>query len=432
VVSASNSGDERVHIRHSASTGTTFGARFEVKNSTVEMAELDIWYEDPGVLSFAVGAFDAGGNWIGQTAFVGPGQVVSNVSLKQGSTTYGVITIDAQETSSHLNGARHVYVAVSSQNGTYDITSSRVTWALLWQGSGLFDAWIFSKHTEFQAFSGTQGGIEWVAGDSLMTVAIPAVAHSAIAVGSFVTKTQWTAADGNTYQIAAENGARSAFSSMGPTRDGRIKPEILAPGQVIGAPLSADAANLAKNTALVLNGGKSVIMQGTSMAAPHVTGLIALMLEAKPDLTPTEALEILKSTAKQDAFTGAVPNNASGYGKIDALGAVAAVLSISGAQDVPEPPVDAELVDPYPNPFRPAQNGVLRVYLPAVRGPLQLSIVNLLGQRVLVRSFSAGRLPRMFLWNGRDARGQKLPTGMYWVVLSSGERHWARRIALLR
>ena len=65
-------------------------------------------------------------------------------------------------------------------------------------------------------------------------------------------------------------------------------------------------------------------MQGTSMSAPVVTGAIALMLEADPQLGPERARRQLRQTARVDAPVGAVPNAGWGYGKLNVARAVGA------------------------------------------------------------------------------------------------------------
>ena len=62
------------------------------------------------------------------------------------------------------------------------------------------------------------------------------------------------------------------------------------------------------------------------MATPHVTGVIALMLDANPDLTVDEIETILKSTAKPLGLVH--PNNTFGWGRVDALAAVNAALAL--------------------------------------------------------------------------------------------------------
>lgn len=78
-------------------------------------------------------------------------------------------------------------------------------------------------------------------------------------------------------------------------------------------------------------GGGYQTMSGTSMAAPHVAGTVALMLQAKPDLTPAQILDELAKTAFHDGRYGPDrPNVQVGYGRIDAYAAVSAVATRSG------------------------------------------------------------------------------------------------------
>jgi hypothetical protein len=70
-------------------------------------------------------------------------------------------------------------------------------------------------------------------------------------------------------------------------------------------------------------GKKDQLMQGTSQAAPHVTGAAALLLQVSPGLTASQVKGLLTSTALSDAATGVVPNTLYGYGKLDILKAAA-------------------------------------------------------------------------------------------------------------
>lgn len=121
----------------------------------------------------------------------------------------------------------------------------------------------------------------------------------------------------------------------GPTVDGRIKPDITAPGWSVIAALSRSAPRTWDET-VVWPDTSTVYSRyggatGTSMAAPIVAGIVALMLEADPTLTPERVKEILYSTAVQDQFTGALEqhSNTWGAGKVDAWGALADLLDIS-------------------------------------------------------------------------------------------------------
>jgi uncharacterized repeat protein (TIGR01451 family) len=101
----------------------------------------------------------------------------------------------------------------------------------------------------------------------------------------------------------------TSFSSRGPSPWGEIKPEVVAPGAQIRSSLP---------------GGTYGLKDGTSMAAPHVSGLVALLLQADPNLTVDKIEEILTSTALP--LGDPVPNNASGWGRIDAYQAAAVAL----------------------------------------------------------------------------------------------------------
>ncbi|HEX8991999.1 MAG TPA: S8 family serine peptidase [Anaerolineales bacterium] len=121
-----------------------------------------------------------------------------------------------------------------------------------------------------------------------------------------------------------QSGNVAMFSSRGPVTvdgSGRIKPDISAPGvQVVSS----------------LPGGTYGPLDGTSMAGPHVAGVVTLMWSANPaligDIDRTE--QILVQTARVyqgsrpagECFTGGTPNNAYGYGIVDAYAAVKMAL----------------------------------------------------------------------------------------------------------
>jgi len=106
----------------------------------------------------------------------------------------------------------------------------------------------------------------------------------------------------------AEGGFHLAsFSSRGPTRDDRMKPEISAPGVNISAP-KANSTN------------QYVSYSGTSMATPYVSGVVALMLDANPNLTVAQVRDILRTTAQDWGPAG--QDIDYGWGRLDAHAAV--------------------------------------------------------------------------------------------------------------
>jgi subtilisin family serine protease len=154
------------------------------------------------------------------------------------------------------------------------------------------------------------------------TIGVPATGDACLAVGSHVARNQWTADLGPMEDLQVVQGRISNFSSLGPTRDGRWKPDISAPGQYVTAAL-ADHSSMADLDERALVNSRLVTIEGTSMAAPVVSGVVALMLQRKPGLTVEEARRLLAETARHDAHTGSAAwEPAYGFGKVDVAAAM--------------------------------------------------------------------------------------------------------------
>ncbi|NUT53268.1 MAG: S8 family serine peptidase [Saccharothrix sp.] len=178
-------------------------------------------------------------------------------------------------------------------------------------------------HGEVHAWAtATQGG-RLVFPDSPLdgfSLGIPASEERAITVGSLVSRTSFEGPDGEATLPGLSVGALSAFSSRGPTRAGVQKPDVVAPGQVVTAALSANSefAGDPRLATRLHPSGKYVTIQGTSMATPFVTGLVALLLQREPRLTPEDVQQRLRVSARRDAVTGRVWNPRYGWGRLDA------------------------------------------------------------------------------------------------------------------
>lgn len=161
---------------------------------------------------------------------------------------------------------------------------------------------------------------------------------SIITVGSYNSRNFAQTLSGTPQATGYTVGDISPFSNSGPTADGRMKPDLSAPGSLIASAFNSTSGN---DPAIVYTtewNGKSYpygIYQGTSMASPHVAGVIALWLSANRDLSPAQIREVLDKTCIRDNHTGTEPGNTWGRGKIDAYNGLVYVLKNFGAtQDV--------------------------------------------------------------------------------------------------
>jgi len=176
------------------------------------------------------------------------------------------------------------------------------------------------------------------AGDCRYTIFSPSSSPDVICVGSTSYRTQFVnyLGEKKVYD-SGQKGIRSAFSAMGPTLDGRIKPDVMAPGQNIISSYSTFFINNPKNVNASVKSdvrhfdynGRTYAWNanaGTSMSAPVVTGAIALWLQADPTLTPADCLEIFAKTCTHYDASLSYPNNLYGYGQIDVAAGLREVL----------------------------------------------------------------------------------------------------------
>jgi subtilisin family serine protease len=221
------------------------------------------------------------------------------------------------------------------------------------------------------------------------TLGAPADGDSVITIGS-----------------VTSSGSRSNFSSVGPTVDGRIKPDLMAMGSH-----NYVACNW-------YNGCYSNNGSGTSWSCPMVAGAAALLLEADPSLTPMELLELLRNTASQSTN----PDNLYGWGIINTHAAVQSLLTSVDDKNVPE---DFVLLKNYPNPFNPSTK--IQFAVP-VKSNVLITLHDMLGREIKTlfnSNVDAGT--HEFELNGRD-----LSSGIYLVRMLANNLQKSIKISLLK
>jgi serine protease AprX len=152
-------------------------------------------------------------------------------------------------------------------------------------------------------------------GDGQRTVGSPGAAAQALTVGAGA---EWSA------PVGAPNHSDGVylpyFSSRGPTLDGRIKPDVVAPGVTITAARAGTTTGY-------------ITYSGTSMATPFVSGTVVLALEAHPTWMPTDVRSAVEGTAHDRGKIG--KDNDWGAGLLDGYAVVAQAKGASGQATFP-------------------------------------------------------------------------------------------------
>lgn len=159
-----------------------------------------------------------------------------------------------------------------------------------------------------------------------------------LSVGSYV-----TANIADSGYPAGTIGDISYFSSWGETPDGRVMPDICAPGQVIVSSRNtymATTGNMAYYYPLEYSYRDNVkrttyywtSCAGTSQASPHAAGIAALWRGANPQLSAQEIYTVARESAAAPGF----PSTGWGHGKIDAMAGMKSILNMSSVDDIIE------------------------------------------------------------------------------------------------
>ena len=274
-----------------------------------------------------------------------------------------------RNTSSFLDG--DVYQIALKANRTLD---SFPPLALVVGGEGVIKVYGGSK----MAFT-SRGDVDqrWSAAQKGNNIVAPGCFPSVICVGSTSHRLEIVNEQGEVQHSmdGTVAGMLSPFSSTGPTMNGLMKPDVVAPG---GNVVSSYSHIAHPDNAIV---GWSEFQgerypwaadTGTSMSTPVVAGIIALWLQAKPDLTLEEVREVLSRSCRRPDTSLDYPNNFYGYGEIDAYRGLLEILGLSKIEGI-------SLHQPQRVQVRPV-NGDLQILFDDVpQAPVAVKVYNLSG-----------------------------------------------------
>ncbi|HKO98918.1 MAG TPA: S8 family serine peptidase [Pyrinomonadaceae bacterium] len=190
-------------------------------------------------------------------------------------------TLDDKRDSDPQNDQKAVAIFFKDPAAGLASTSKR-TWTVMLEtgvvNNGRFDAWIeIGKFTSFV--------------DGSRRLSSTATARGAITVGGYVTRP-------SNFGVV---GDFASFTGVGPTADGREKPDIVTPSFIYS---SNSSVGIGLGEPPAPDSVFHIGAQGTSASAPVVAGGVALILQQNPNLSSEEIKTLLKTTATHDAFTG--------------------------------------------------------------------------------------------------------------------------------
>lgn len=319
VGAAGNHRTDAFHIDHTFATADAAPLRTFVKykvapSNSVSGGTIEIWGEKGVDFTVDISAYSTFNKKDARSTTVYPAEGVTDVDFGK----YATGTWKVASEVSPLNGKPHVVLtsALTSIRNNYAIaltvtpkTAGRVN---IWSDN----TYLALESRDIEGFSAPDAA-------SSTLCEIGGTGKRILTVGSYTTRNEYTTNGGQQATLQETVGDLSSFSSYGPTVDGRMKPNITAPGCfIISAVSNNDASGNLMYAEYNENFGRYNqygYMQGTSMASPFVAGIVATWLQAYPQLTPEQLHEIVQNTARKDSFTATAPDSNWGYGKINAL-----------------------------------------------------------------------------------------------------------------
>jgi minor extracellular serine protease Vpr len=318
VKSAGNEGAKKTHIRKTLTstdnTALSF-VNFYTTNYPIVSSNgfglLEIWGDIGSNFDFAVNVYNTNNNsFENYTPYINVNSNLSNQVFNLPDTDFfqpdnAVLTITTVA-SNPLNNRPYAKIIInnSAQDDSYKYILIEIR-----SNNSTVNSWC--KQCDFSNLNRSNV----VPGDNLFTITEPGNGSGIITVGAYNSN-------------VLPEGAIADFSSRGPTVDLRLKPLITAPGNRITSSLNNFDANYQSGGAFWSDvnfagvGNYYGLIEGTSMAAPAVSGIIALWQQAYPYLSFNDIVAIIGNNSITDSNTGtgtSIPNITWGYGKINAL-----------------------------------------------------------------------------------------------------------------
>ncbi|HPI21273.1 MAG TPA: S8/S53 family peptidase, partial [Candidatus Kapabacteria bacterium] len=408
VKSAGNNGQNIIHFKYEFDSNDTICHTFATKRFWSSYNLLDAWGTAGNDFCINVTLYnDTSDIVIDETGFV-CASLDEPVDLYLYDEANNSCKIEFSPSYEELNGNPRINLKITNKTSYQTLLSikSYVGTVQIWKDS----------YTDSSPFSRLDK--EWATdGDNSSTISEPGNGKTIITSGAFVSKDSYLNLEN---KMQFENqilGDIASFSSLGPTGDGRIKPDICSPGSTIIAAVNSFDDGFTENgwywsDVAAATGGKwyYASMSGTSMSAPVTTGSIALMLQANPKLTPQNIKDIFKETATRDSYTGSIATTASniwGWGKMNLFEAIKYIYHISSASST----YKESKTSVFPNP----NNGNFYLNINEIsKSNFDISVFNSIGENIYSKNYNINEINGIIPLNLNF-----LSNGVYYLKINS-------------
>ncbi len=422
VMSAGNEGEEKIHLSKTFTpTDSLLNTFLTFSSNNYKRTWVDVWGEPGKTFCGKVTLFNQGA---GATSKYKCLDNAIHDTVLVSSNGLDTCFVEFINSTAESNGKPRMTIDIYSKaSDSINVTLKGTSGTIHTWNEYYYYGYTYKYQSAFSALSKS-----WATtGDVNSTVSDMGAGDSVLLVGAYASKVNFQDINGSswTYSGYVQAGKLVPFSSRGPMIDGRIKPDITAPGLTIATSVSSYDTSYTATGSHKSSTISSYLdpvtnkrfyyseFSGTSASAPAASGIVALLLQAEPTLGPKRVHDMITSTAIKDVQTGIIPpggNNNWGHGKINAYGAMRSFFDNTSIYSYAGKKIECEL---YPNP----NNGLFTVkYESDKGGELHFEVYNMVGQLIKTEQWKTT--------SGSNIRAVDLsesPAGVYLMKLSSKE-----------
>lgn len=318
VASAGNAGDEFFHVGYNVTIADTNFTWIKNASSIINLTE----YADTNQIKnvkYAVGVNNGAYKDLGTISFKPYNYALNTLkrdTIYHNSNRIGVISSVA---SINTFGVYELDITIKADSLNY-------FWRIEHTGTGRVDSWNFDYvSTGLPTVAQYSKMTKFKKADTLQTIVSGfQCSNEVITVANYVNRNQYIDYNNNTQITNETSGQIAASSSIGPSRDNKIKPDVAASGATILTTMALGMqANLIANAPqMVGQGGYHITVGGTSASSPVVAGFVALYLQKNPTATNQQVRQAIINCTYGDVFTSTLPNPRWGNGKLDGFAAM--------------------------------------------------------------------------------------------------------------